>query len=102
MKKERYMLKFVFIVYGVSLVITSFGLIELMQYMNDTVISKRPLLLGVIGSVLLLLLYISTFIDEVKLGKMKKSALNFIIGFIPVLSTVIFNIVIYIFLNSQI
>ena len=98
--KKNYMLKFILINYGVSLITMYIGLNELIRYKAGYVVRSWPLSLALLGSIVFVFFYIVTFRDEVELGKMKKSVAYFIIGFAPILGSFIFNIINYISLSK--
>lgn len=102
MKKDRYMLKYALTMYGVSLLTIGIGLNELIKYRNNAVMSKTSLEVGLAFSIVFLFLHVVIFRDEVELGKMKKSMRNFVIGFAPALTSVIFNLFNFIFLIDKI
>ena len=52
--------------------------------------------------VILMFLYVVTFKDEVDMGRMEKGLKNFIVGFIPILCTLIFNVAVYLYLVPKI
>lgn len=102
MNKNKYMQKAILLSYISSLCFIWPNLNELIRYCNDFIIRKSSLIFGLTGSIMFTVLYIIIFNNEASIGKMKKSVKNFIIGFIPVFISLLFNIITYIYLSSKI
>ena len=76
------------------------GLMKLIQYLLDFSIQGNTLLLCPMSGISITVFYILLFRDEISMGKSGKK--SFILGFIPVLITLIFNVSVYLFLKAKI
>lgn len=102
MKEDKYLRNFILVCYIVSLACIFPALFELIGYWNDQIIKKSMLTLFLVWGILWVLAYIFTFVNDVSVGRIKKSPKIFIIGFVPVLITSIFNISVYFYLSPKI